>query len=266
MVLFWFIPIAPLLLLLRQKILFKVGICSLLILWGLVLINYLEPYYHEAAPKMIPLLKGYIFSAPSILITLGCSIILMRSWGTRSVWLETKNDYIGTQKRDFDFFLAIIPIIPLLNIPLILMSRPNQYTYIITLAPTILGLLYLSLEISWTSSSSLKSYYTGLFPTLFNSTRIYKYWKILLIFSFFKSIIDEYQYRGNWWLWGETLIIFLIFNFLLYKFMKLLFKSDSAIETTKLCLPSWKNKRTIIFSVLLFVIVLYVSILSDLNG
>lgn len=264
MVFFWLIPILSIPTCFKYNVLFRIGLSSILILWGIVWVNYLQSFYFGRISEISLLPKMYILLMPTIFIYIGY-MALMKSPLKSANSFEAENKEDRIRMINFDVFLGAVYFMSMMSVPFVLTKLSFTYGYEIPFLSVVIASIYLCLEIKNISPYSLNHYSKDLTRIPHNPGKIFKYWKVILILIMLKSFLDEYQYRGNWLLWGESITAFLILNFLLFKFRTLLFQPTSAIPKTDIYLPSGKNMRTIIITVSVCIVSVIMALYIDSN-
>jgi hypothetical protein len=254
LVFFLLIPVVSSAVCLWHKPLLGIGLSSLLFLWAITCVNYLQSFYFNSICKISPFLKGQILFIPTLLAAVGCMAVV--SSPLKFLHSCEFSDSDRNMLRNFEMFWPFIGSILLMSMPFSMSILSYKYGYEIPLLSLVVGLVYVCFRMRIVSPYTLRHFAKNLPVLQAKSTRIYKYWKIVLIVVSLVSIVNEYQYRGNWLLWGESFITFLSFNFLLYKSTSFLIQQN--LHTTELYLPSFTSKGTIIILVSLFIVSLLV--------
>jgi len=223
---------------LQHELLFKMSFWVLLVLFGFVLTNCLQTFYFVKIDQTGPFFKGLAFVIPGTYIVLGYAG-LIKSPLKAIHSIASEND--KTIMMKFDKFMPVMIVINMwCSLPLV------KYGFEATLLPVVILTLYLSFKLRNVSSYTWNYFSKEWQPLPLNSAAVYKYWKISLLVILLKSLLDEYQYRGNWLLWGETFTAFLTLNFLLFKATNFLVQPGSVIKKTETYLPGWSNKFIIV--------------------
>jgi hypothetical protein len=252
---FYFILPFVVCIILKYKALAKLLWSIVLTLVGLMVVNYLYSHFFCSYRDFQLLTKVYLIYAPIGCIWLGYACTL-QYFLVKQEDLKRKED-IDALRYFAGFYVAaltvplsiIVPILDLLKG----LTNINSIGYQIGLSSLILGSLMFLYEVRKIPIETL-NYFAR--PSYRFDANIDKFEKTLVIGTLVFLVFSTYWeifYRRQWIMWAETVIVFIIYLFVLYNFGKILFmpRVSDTQRPTRIYLPSIKSRKNIIM-VLIF--------------
>jgi hypothetical protein len=179
-----------------------------------------------------------------------------------------KKEDILTLRHYFVFLMLALMIPTMLAIPIVDLLKGldhiNSISYLVILGLFTIGCLVIVLKTRKVSLETL-NYFSKPIPRFNVDVKKAKKWltSSIIVFVLF-SLGMEFIYRKQWLIWSETIISFIIYVFILFKFGAILFipiqsNRDHQINTY---LPSIKSKQTIFVILLLWVLLFIITFIS----
>lgn len=248
----------------KYRALTKLVWSIILTLVGLIIVNALYSYFSFNHKELDFFTLTYVVSIP-----LGCVIA--------GYVLTIQSFLVFGEKENiedlsyFGGFLVAVFIVPLLCVIPYLdqlkeLRNINNLGYQIALGGLIISGIVFLIETKDTTTEMLNYLAKPLVRFDTNVSKVRKMLSIGVMLFLVICLHWEFNYRGDWIIWTETVFVFIIYIFVLYKFGKILFKtSDKSDHRLKaIYLPSIKSKRAAIIGAIFFT--LYLSMFFVVSG
>ena len=253
-ILFFLIPLVAAICILNNTF-SKLLLSIILTMSGLIFVNYTYAYFLHNDKNYALLIRLYIVLIPvcCVLVGYGCTISSLINFKQDNI----DNDISTALSRFSGYFVAILTI-PLLSTVSIIAcyNTIHSLDYQVALGSLIIGSLFLLFEIKKIPIETIGFLIKPTFKINVNIA-IVKKWIVFctLIITIF-SALNEYEHRGYWVIWSESIILFIIYLLFLYHFCKIFFKPFclSNQRPNEINLPSIKSKKNIIIVVALSLI------------
>lgn len=250
-VFFYMLPIASFLSL-KYRELAAVIWSKILILSGFVIVNYLHSYFMTKHVDINFFMLIYVILIPVWFVL--CGFFYMIQSFLQSVHAKQYKEPGDTKiiKYFLGFMALLIGASLLIVVPLLdyFGNRQdiNSIGYEVGMGAAVITFLYFLLESRRVTDETLNYFARPFHRYRVNLKKIKKYLILVTCIFITISLLDELYYRKHWMIWGETIILFIISNIVLFRFGKVIFMPPiSANERPdKMYLPSVRSKRTVI--------------------
>lgn len=251
---------------LPQKLLWSIVLTMI----GFILVNCCYSYFMFNNRDLTILVRSYLMFTPISIILIGIGATMQYFLPFDGMQTIKKKEDVLTLRHYYVFVMSALLIPTMLAIPIVDLLKGldniNSISYLIILGLFAIGCLVIVLQTRKVSLETL-NYFSKPIPRFDVDAKKVKKWltSSIVVFVLF-SLGMELIYRKQWFIWSETIISFIIYVFILFKFGAILFipiqsNIDHQININTY-LPSIKNKQTIFVIVLLWVLLFIVTFIK----
>ena len=233
----------------KNKALTKLLWSIVLTLFGLMLTNYSYSYFLCNYKDFRVLTRIYVVLIPALCILMGYGLTMETLLITPMKARLERKEHAEALGYFCAFFMGVFVPPLFCLIPFLVqfheLRNINSIGYEIALGGLIVGGLIFLFEARRIPIETLM-YFTRPLPRFDTDTRkLRKRLMIGILICVVWSAIKELLYRQQWIIWGETVVIFVMYVLLLNNFSRVLFLPASfpSASPSKIWLPSIKNKR-----------------------
>lgn len=256
-IIFYILPIIAVLSL-KYKELASTIWSMILMFSGFLIINYLHSFFIYKHIKFNIVILCYVIYMPVSFVLFGFWFLIQSF--LKSIHSEQYREPGDSDiMKNFSGFMSLTIISPMLIIISFLINFENNYNinsmgYEIGMGAAVVTHLYFLLESCSVTDKTLNYFAKHFQRYNIDLKKVRKYLLICTCIIITISLLDELYYREHWIIWGETIILFIISNILLFRFGKVIFmpsvKEDERPD--KLYMPSVKSTKTIGIMIVLF--------------
>lgn len=257
MIFFYMLPIISLLSL-KYKELASTVWSVIMIFSGFIVVNYLHSYFIYEHTDFHLFVIFYVIMMPVCLIQLGF-MSLIQSFFKSIYNMQYKEPGDLDIIKSFFGFMSLTITLPMIIVISLLIYFEKYYNinsmgYEIGMGAAIVIYLYFLLESCSVKDETLNYFAKPFHRYNIEFKKVKKYLLIGACIVITISLLDELYYRKHWTIWGETIILFIISNILLFRFGKVVFtpRLTEDERPDKLYLPSVKSSKTMGIMIVLF--------------